>query len=82
MVIKMVRWAMFWLNAFPHKNGLSKTISLRTLVTGIVDHSKHCKFEFGQYVQVHDQHDHIMNLRTTRAIALYPTRNAQVSFIW
>ena len=61
MVIELVRRAVFWLNAFPHQNGVSDTMSPRTIITGRhVDYNKHCKYEFGQYVQVHDQHDNTM----------------------
>ena len=58
-----------------------QTISPQTLVTGqSIDHNKHCKYEFRQYVQVHDQHDNSLNPRTTRAIALCPAGNAQGNF--
>ena len=45
-----------------------------------MDYNKHCKYEFGQYVQVHDQHDNTMLPRTTGALALRPTGNAQGNF--
>ena len=52
-------------------------MSPRTIITGRhVDYNKHCKYEFGQYVQVHDQHDNTMLPRTTGALALRPTGNA------
>ena len=61
MVIEMVRWAVVWLNAFPNKHGVSHTLSTRTIVTGRnIDHNKHCRYEFGQYVQVHDKHENTM----------------------
>ena len=34
MVIELVRRAVFWLNAFPHQNGVSDTMSPRTIITG------------------------------------------------
>ena len=81
MVIEMVSRAVFWLNAFPHPNGVSNTMSPCSLVTGrIMDHNKHCKYEFGQYVQVHNQHDNSMQPHTTGAIALRPTRNTQGNY--
>ena len=53
-------------------------MSPRTIITGRhVDYNKHCKYEFGQYVQVHDQHDNTMLPQTTGALALRPTGNAQ-----
>ena len=45
-----------------------------------MDYNKHCKYELGQYVQVHDQHDNTMLPRTTGALALRPTGNAQGNF--
>jgi hypothetical protein len=51
MVIEMVFLAVFWLNAFPHKNGISRTLSPRAIVTGLgIDYHKHCHIQFGQYV--------------------------------
>ena len=56
-------------------------MSPHTIITGQhVDYNKHCKYEFGQYVQVHDQHDNTMLPRTTGALALRPTGNAQGNF--
>ena len=81
MVIEMVQHAVFWLNAFPHTNGVSTTLSPRSIMTGRgVDHTKHCKYEFGQYVQVHDQHDNTMLPTTTGAITFQPTGNAQGNY--
>ena len=81
MVVEMVCRAVFWVNTFPHPNRVSNTMSPRTLVTGrTVDHNKHCKYEFGQYVQVHDQHNNSMQPHTTGAIALCPTRNTQGNY--
>jgi hypothetical protein len=78
MVAEMVYASVFWLNCFPSANGVSASISPRTLVTGqTVDYSKHCKVEFGSYVQTHKQHDNSMAPRTTGAVALRPTGNAQ-----
>jgi hypothetical protein len=51
MLIEMVFLNVFWLNAFPHKLGVSQTISPRTIVTGqTADYNKHCRMEYGQYV--------------------------------
>ena len=52
-----------------------------SLVTGrTVDYNKHCKYEFGQYVQVHDQRDNSMQPHMTGAIALCPTGNTQGNY--
>jgi hypothetical protein len=78
IIIKMVYCSIFWLNMFPPTDGISTTISPRTLIAGHhLDYTKHCRLEFGTYVQVHEQHDNSMATRTTGAIALHPTGNAQ-----
>ena len=62
-------------------DGISVTLSPRTIVTGqTVHHDRHCKFDFGQYVQTHEPHDNTMAPRTVGALALRPTGNAQGSF--
>jgi hypothetical protein len=78
MVIEMVKAAVFWLNSFPIDNGVSNHMSPRTIVTGHkVDYAKHCQYEFGEYVQVHEEHDNSMSARTVGALAMRPTGNAQ-----
>ena len=78
LVIETIKTAVFWLNAFPYEKGVSDRMSPRTIVTGqVVDYSKHCKYEFGEYVQVHEEHDNSMAPRTVGALALRPTGNAQ-----
>jgi len=83
MVIEMVSSSVFWLNAFPANGGVSPTLSPRTLITGsTIDFNKHCKLEFGEYAQVHEEHDNSMVSRTTGAIALRPTGNAQGGYFF
>jgi len=45
-----------------------------------VDFTRHCRFQFGEYVQAHEEHDNTMAPRTIGALALHPTGNAQGSF--
>jgi hypothetical protein len=74
----MVFLSVFWLNAFPNKQGISGTISPRTIVTGKqIDYRTHCRVEFGQYVQTHEKHNNLMVTRTVRTLALRATDNAQ-----
>jgi len=40
-------------------------------------YNKHCKVEFGTYMQVHDKHSNSIEPRTFGAIALRPSRNEQ-----
>jgi hypothetical protein len=48
------------------------------MMTGFtLDYAKHCRLEFGSYVQTHEDHDNSMQSRTTGAIALRPTGNRQ-----
>jgi hypothetical protein len=74
----MVSTANFWLNVYPPKDGVSRNINPRELITGTkIDYNKHIRAEFGEYVQVHEEHDNTMKTRTTGAIATKPTGNAQ-----
>ena len=78
MLVELIYYSVFWLNSFPARDGISDTLSPRAIVTGShVDFNKHCKLEFGAYVQAHEEHDNTMMTRTTGAIALRPTGNVQ-----
>jgi hypothetical protein len=78
MLVELVYFCVFWLNSFPAKDGISDTISPRTIVHGThIDFNKHAQLEFGAYVQSHEEHDNTMATRTTGAISLRPTGNAQ-----
>jgi len=77
MTVQMVYSANFWLNVFPPEDGISE-MNPRELITGLkIDYEKHCQLEYGTYVQTHDEHDNSMAPRTTGAIAMRPTGNAQ-----
>ena len=83
LIIEMVYAANYWLNMFPRKGGVSKTLSPRALLTGKTwSYTTHCKLEFGDYVQTHEEHDNSMVARTIGAIALRPTGNAQRSYFF
>jgi hypothetical protein len=45
-----------------------------------INFKKHCRIEYGQYVQTHEQHDNSMTTRTVGAIAMRPTGNEQGSY--
>jgi hypothetical protein len=68
------------LNQFPTKNGVSDTLSPLNIMTGRpnLDYNN-MKIEFGAYAQVYEDGcpTHIVRARTTGAIALTPTGNAQ-----
>ena len=68
------------LNLFPAKHGVSQYYSPQTIVTGIqLDYEKHCKYEFGEYVQAHTQNNPINDMveRSIDGIYLRPNNNQQ-----
>jgi len=72
----MVYNCVFRMNSFPHKNGVHATISPRAIITGQkITYDKHCKLEFGTYVQMHEKHNNSMDSRISGAIALRPSGN-------
>jgi hypothetical protein len=70
------------LNAFPALDGVSKSLSPSTLITGKppVDFKNLMKAKFGDYAQVFLDTKNDMTERTVGAIALYPTGNMQSSW--
>ena len=69
---------MFYLNAFPHKDGVSKDLSPYTIVQGkVVDYNLHCKVAFGSYAQTRNLTTNDMRARTTGTIAMGPSTNFQ-----
>jgi hypothetical protein len=75
---------MWWLNYFPPKGGISKTISPQTIVTGMPpDAEKHCQIPFGAYAQVHvepNPSNDAMTSQTVGGISLGPTGNLQGTY--
>ena len=64
MVIENAKHAVFRLHAFPAADGISDTLSPRTIVTGqTISHERHCQYQFGEYVQTHEEHDNTMATR-------------------
>mmetsp|Transcript_22638 Transcript_22638/g.31947 ORF Transcript_22638/g.31947 Transcript_22638/m.31947 type:complete len:125 (-) Transcript_22638:2614-2988(-) len=57
MIICLVYTVVFWINALPPASS-PDAISMRQIVLGKhINYAKHCRLEFGSYVQVHDPHD-------------------------
>ena len=78
LIVETAYNAIFWLNCFPHKDGIHPTLSPRMIITGsTIDYNKHCALQFSTYVQVHEPHNNSLLLRTTGAIALSPSGNMQ-----
>jgi hypothetical protein len=83
MIIEMLANVVLWINAFPPKIGVSKTVSPRTIMTGTaLDFNKHCQTPFGAYAEVHEDRNitNTMSERTQPAICLGPTANFQGSY--
>ena len=81
LVVEMAKTAVFWLNAFPILGGVSGDLSPRTILTGQkVDYKCHCRFQFGEYTQTHEEHNNSMNPRTVGALALRAVGNGQGGF--
>ena len=81
LVAEMAKACVFWLNSLPPENNFGNALSPRTIMMGQrLDFKRHCHFQFGEYVQTHEQHDNSMMSRTVGALALRPTGNAQGGF--
>ena len=79
----MLYAANYWLNMFPRKGAISPTMSPRTLLTGLtMNYNRHCRLEFGEYVQTHEEHDNSLNPRTIGTLALRPTGNVQGGYFF
>ena len=54
VIIHIVYFVVFWLNAPPATNGISEVHSPREIVLGrSIDYNLHCRATFGQYVHAH-----------------------------
>jgi hypothetical protein len=81
--ISLLSSAASWLNMFPRADGVSDTMSPRTIVTGLTaDYNTHCRVPIGAYCEVHNENDpsNTDKPRTSHAIALKPTGNIQGSY--
>jgi len=80
MITELIRRAVMLLNVFPALDGVSKTLSPRSIMTGKpnLDYNN-CKIEFGSYALVFEDNDptNTTKLHSTRAIALNPTGNTE-----
>ena len=81
MTSDLVKDVVSWLNQFPTKSSLIPTMGARPLITGVhYDYRLHCRVEFGQYCQVHEDKGRKNSVeleRTTGAIALKSSGNIQ-----
>jgi hypothetical protein len=78
LVVQMVSTCNFWLTIFPPKDGISRNINPRDLITGVkIDYNQHVQADFGEYVQIHEEHENTMHTWTNGAIATKPSGNTQ-----
>ena len=81
MIMELPVAVDFWLNYWCSSGGVSQTTPPRQLITGIaLDATKHCRFQYGDYVLAHNETDNTMNPRAGDAIFLRPTGTADGAF--
>lgn len=77
-IIEMVYAQVFCLNMFALKGSISKTLSPSEIILNCkLDLNAHCKVQYREYVETHEEHDNSMSTRTVGAIATCPTGNLQ-----
>ena len=79
--MELLYFVVFWINTLPANDGMSRTHSSILLGTQL-DFHRHCQLEFGTYLQTHDETDNTMRSRTTGALSLCPTGNAQGGYFF
>ena len=83
MVMELAKAVVYWLNSVPSNTGVAPMMSPRSIITGqLLDYHKHCCYEFGEYVQTHEEHDNSLLSCTVGAIALRPTGNQQGGYFF
>ena len=77
--MEIVSSFVFWLNVCPRKSGVSYKMIPSTIITWLViDYKKQCEIHFGEYVQIHESHNHITGTACTIGdMALRLTVNEQ-----
>ena len=83
MIMELAKAVVYWLNSVPSHMGVSPTLSPRTIITGqVLDYHKHCRYEFGEYIQTREEHDNSLISCAVGAIALRPTGNQQGGYFF
>ena len=78
LLVHLLKSCTLWLNAFPAADGVSSVHSPCFLLTGPeLSFDEHAVFEFGSYIQTHEEHSNWMEPRTMGAIYLGHMGNAQ-----
>ena len=47
-----------------------------------MNYNRHCRLEFGEYAQTHEEHDNSLNPHTIGALVLRPTGNVQGGYFF
>ena len=76
-LVHLVKAAIFWLNAFPHRDGISDQSSQYIMTGHTLNFQRHARLKLGAYVQAHKEHDNLMGPQTLGAKCLGPTGNQQ-----
>jgi hypothetical protein len=82
MLIELIYSSILGINALSPKGGISTNFSPSNIMTGIqFDNNKHCKLQFGSYIQAHREPDptNTQAAHTVGAICLGSTGNIQGS---
>ena len=62
LAVEMAKASVFWLNGLLPKDSFGNKLSPCTIITGQkLDYNQHCHYQFGEYVQTHEQHNNSMN---------------------
>ena len=82
IIVNVIKFGVFWINAFPVKNGCSEVLSPREVLTQMkISFLKHCQVPFRTYCEVHNDPSitNTIKARTHGDIAMGPTGNFQGS---
>ena len=84
VIIKLVYFMVLWRNAIPAwKTGILAIYPPGEIITGMkMDFKKHCKLNFGKYIEVHDKPTPTNGMKfcTRSCVALGPTGNLQDTY--
>ena len=83
MIIELVALVIFWIKVLPTSPSVGGNLSTHQITTSLtINDMKHCRPQFSTYAQFHKSHDNTMQERTTGAISLWPTGNAQGAYFF
>ena len=83
MIVEIFDLVIFWLKKLPPSPAVVGNLSPRQIITGLtIDYTYHYRLQFGDYSQLHKYHDNTIQERTTGAISLRPTGNAQGAYFF